>query len=163
MAMITVEGAKLLAQFIPVLILILAVERRLLGPEPEPVSVIAQIWYWAKGVGQSLGAAGALVSMAPLIIGVNDNRSIEGFWTVVIVVSLFLTGQAVIGIVVILVFRGYFGNTRMDRGEERIRLKAEDARDTRRARRARKLARQRIKAKRRGSNPPPLPARPRSS
>lgn len=160
--MITVEGAKLLAQFIPVLVLILAVERRILGPEPEPVRLVGWIWYWIKGIGQTFGAGVALVSMGPLILYVNANQSIDGFWAVVIIVSVVLAGQAVIGIVTDLVFRGYFGHSRIDRGEERIRRKAEKAHDARRFRRARKLARRRIAtARARGGNPRPDYARPR--
>lgn len=142
--MITVEGAKLLAQFIPVLVLILAVERRILGPEPEPLRLVGWLWYWIKGIGQTFGAGVALVSMGPLIVHVNANQNIDGIWAVVIIVSVVLAGQAVIAIVTDLVFRGYFGHTRIDRGEERIRLKAEEAYDARRSRHARRLAHRRI-------------------
>jgi hypothetical protein len=145
--MITVEGAKLLAQFIPVLILILAVERRTLGPEPEPVRRTGWIWYWLKGIGQSFGAAVALLSMAPLIIFVNENRTIDGFYAVMILVSVLLTGQAVIGVVISLVFRGYFGHEQTALGEEIRRQKAQEVEATRRYRRARRRAQRRIAVK----------------
>lgn len=101
------------------LILILAGERRVLRPEPRAVRLVGKIWYWTKRISQSLGAGVSLV-------------------------SVILAGQAVIGIVVSLVLRGYFGNTEVDPGEERMRQKTEDDRDTRRFRRARKLARRNI-------------------
>lgn len=144
--MITVEGAKLLAQFIPVLVLILAVEQRILGPEPQPFRLIGWIWYWAKGIGQSLGAAGCLISMAPLILYVNANQNIDGSWAWVIFISVLLAGQSVIGIVTALVFRGYFGHAQIERGEERMRLQREEAHAVRRIRRARKRARRKIEA-----------------
>lgn len=142
--MITVEGAKLLAAFIPVLILILAVERRMLGPEPQPFRLLPKIWWWAKGIGQTFGAALALISMAPLIISVNANQNVEGGYAIAAIVSVLLTGQAVVGIVTSLVFRGYFGHEQTELGEERLRLKAEHADYLRRTRLARKPAKKRI-------------------
>jgi hypothetical protein len=148
--MITVEGAKLLAGFIPVLILILAVERRTLGPEPQPFRLLAKAWWWAKGIGQTFGAALALISMAPLIISVNANQNIDGGYAVAIIVSVCLMGQAVVGIVTSLVFRGYFGHEQFKLGEESLRHKAVQADHLRRIARARRLAKKRIDRQRGG-------------
>jgi hypothetical protein len=139
-AMISVEGAKLLAALIPVLVLILAVERRALGPEQRPVYVIGWVWFCAKLAGQTVGAGMSIVMLGPLVIAVNANAPLDGVWAVATIASVILAGFGVVSIVVPLVMRGYLGTTEMDLGEKRIRERRVGARDASRARRARMRA-----------------------
>lgn len=148
--MITVEGAKLLAQFIPIVILVMAVERHRLGPEPEPVSVPGWVWYWMKGLGQAVAVVGCISSLVPLFSAVNENRNIEGIQTVGILASVYLLGLAVTGVIVSLVLRSYFGHQQVKTLEESKRARDVAALELRRVRRLRRKAERLVVQRRKG-------------
>lgn len=163
--MITVEGAKLLTQFIPVVILVMAVERHRLGPEPEPVSVRGWVWYWTKGIGQTAAVVGCIMSLVPLFSAVNENRNLDGPLAMGILFCVYLLGLAVAGVVVSLVMRSYFGHHHAEQADAAKRERDVAALELRRVRRLRRKARRKMAKRRKGRGVAPkgLPASPRSS
>jgi hypothetical protein len=118
---ITVEGAKLLAQLMPVVLVLLIVERRWLGPEPEPLTFVGWAWFWIKGVAQWLAVGGCMMSLIPLFVAVNTNSNVQEGWDILALVSFAVVWLAAIGVVAPLAQRSYLGKDRIELGAERIR------------------------------------------
>ncbi|KQR06435.1 hypothetical protein ASF74_03435 [Arthrobacter sp. Leaf145] len=147
---ISVEGAKLLAALIPVLVLVLAVERRAMGPEPLPFRRSGLVWFVAKGIAQFSGIGGSVFGLIPLFIAVNSNRDVDGVWSVVVIVCTVVLIAAVASVTMDLAVRGYIGSDVLDHGLEAERVKRINAHRTKRLRRARKIALRRQAARGRG-------------
>ncbi|MCT9868745.1 hypothetical protein [Paenarthrobacter aurescens] len=159
--MITVEGAKLLAALIPVLVLILAVERRAMGPAQRPVYFMGWVWFWILGVLQFLGIAGSIIGLMPLFLAVNENRNVDTDWAVIVLLCSAVLVIAVALVAMELAMRAYLGGELMDVGARLQRERRVDAYLTERARRARKIAVRRLAARGRGREPLKVPVRPR--
>lgn len=149
--MISVEGAKMLAQVIPIALLIMAVERRWLGSEPEPFSPIGWAWYWVKATVQGFVVIGCVVSMWFLFISINDNVPVAPDRTWGVALTMLGLTYAVMGVLISLTLRSYLGL----RPEDAVELRHQRAARYER-RRLRCLRRRAIrKLRRRRSASPP--------
>lgn len=108
--MISIEGAGLLAQVLPVGLLIIAVERRALGPEPYPRGRrYALAGWWTLYVVMGLTVAASIISTMLCVIAVSQSEPLEGVSAWIVTVSGIALALVAIRTTVALSMRSYSG------------------------------------------------------
>lgn len=113
--MISVDGAGLIAQVLPVGILVLAVERRALGGTPYPTGGLRRVSWWLQYIVAGVAVGGSVVSVILAVAAVSSNVPLSGADAVVVGTSGFLLAFAVGGVTVPLAMRSYRGVGPSDR------------------------------------------------
>lgn len=107
--MISVDGADLIAQVVPVGLLIITVEQKWLGPAKREPGPIGSIWWYLALPFKVTTLLLCLFAMWACLASVSNNKPLEGFDASIVVVALALLGMTVFSTLLALLAYGHVG------------------------------------------------------
>lgn len=107
--MISVDGAGLIAQVMPVGLLIITVEQKWLGPAKREPGPIGTIWWYLALPFKAITLILCLSAMWACLAAVSNNQPLDGFSASVVVVALILLGMTVFATLLALLAYGHVG------------------------------------------------------
>ena len=107
--MISVDGAGLIAQVVPVGLLIITVEQKWLGPAKREPGPIGTIWWYLALPFKVLTLVLCLCAMWACLASVSNNKPLEGLDAVVVVAALAFLGVTVFATLLALLTYGHIG------------------------------------------------------
>lgn len=105
--MINTDGAGLIAQLIPVLVLVLAVERRMLGPTALPARGFRRLWWWVRLGGMGASVVLAFLAVAYCVIAVSSGTTLTGWQAAIVSIAVAVVGFAAMSTFIPLTMRAY--------------------------------------------------------
>lgn len=107
--MISVDGAGLIAQVVPVGLLIITVEQKWLGPAKREPGPIGTTWWYLALPFKVITLFLCLCAMWACLASVSNNKPLEGFDASLVVVALALLGMTVFATLCSLLAYGHVG------------------------------------------------------
>ncbi|MDR6689065.1 hypothetical protein J2Y41_004669 [Arthrobacter sp. 1088] len=148
--MISVEGAGLIAQVVPVGLLIVTVEQKWLGPAKREPGPIGTVWWYIALPYKALTVLTSLLAIWACLASVSNAKPLDGFDASLVSVSLASLGMMVFATLLALLSYGYVGR---DKAIANIERYDRQQRIVDRAHRVARIRRRAEKQKARGARP----------
>lgn len=107
--MISVDGAGLIAQVVPVGLLIITVEQKWLGPAKREPGPIGTLWWYMALPFKVITLFLSLCAMWACLASVSNNEPLEGVEASVVIAALAVLGMTVFATLLALLTYGHLG------------------------------------------------------